>query len=310
MNKPDLTVIILTYNERIHIRRVIESVMPVAVEVWIVDSYSEDDTLSIAESMGAKTIQHTFTNQASQFQWALENCEIRTSWILRMDADEYLTHTLIEEIMARLEVLPKEITGVVLKRQVHFMGKWIRHGGYYPVKLLRIWRTGMGRFEQRLMDEHVVLLEGKSIEFENDFIDENLNSLTWWTAKHNDYATREAIAILDYKFNFLPREEEIESKNYSEQTRVKRWYKNNIYLKLPLFIRCFLYFLFRFWIKLGFLDGRKGLIWHFLQGFWYRFLVDAKIYQIQMIAGKKNKSIHQVLVEDYGFEINSEDNVK
>jgi hypothetical protein len=193
--------------------------------------------------------------------------------------------------------MPSEVSGIVLKRQVHFMGQWIRHGGYYPTSLLRIWRTGHAMIEQRWMDEHTVLTQGASVTFDHDFVDDNLQSLTWWTQKHNQYATREAIDILNRKYNL----KNTDQKLVAGQASVKRWYKDNLYLKMPLFIRAFLYFQYRYWIRLGILDGKKGLVWHFLQGFWYRFLVDAKILQIEWWAKTEQKHIRTILEEKFNI---------
>ena len=168
------------------------------------------------------------------------------------------------------------------------MNGWIKHGGYYPTYLLRLWRYGSGKYEERWMDEHVKLEHGKTITFENDFIDDNLNNLTWWTDKHNNYATREAIDLLNIKYKFSSADGL--NANLSEaQDKRKRWLKENLYTRLPLFIRPFFYFIYRYIFKLGFLDGIPGLIWHFLQGFWYRFLVDAKVYDIERIARKEEQ---------------------
>jgi glycosyltransferase involved in cell wall biosynthesis len=302
--KPDLTVIILTYNEGLHIRRCIESAFRVAKEVVIVDSISSDNTLDIAREMKARVFTNPFVNQAQQFQWAMEHGQITTGWTMRMDADEYLTDELIGEIQTKLPDLDQLTSGVILKRQVHFMGQWIRYGGYYPIHLLRIWRTGHAAIEQRWMDEHTFLTQGSSVTFKHDFVDDNLNSLSWWTAKHNDYATREAVDILNRKYQFLETPGMPGENANAAQVVNKRWYKNNLYLRLPLFLRAFLYFQFRYWIKLGFLDGRKGLVWHFLQAFWYRFLVDAKILQIEWWAKTENKSVQTVLEEKFNFKLN------
>lgn len=302
ITKPDLTVVILTFNEELHIHRAIESAWKVAREVIIVDSFSTDRTVQIAMESGAQVLQNPFVNQAQQFQWAMDHDHVRTVWTMRMDADEYLTEALVAEITQKLPGLEKGISGVVLKRQVHFMGKWIRHGGYYPVHLLRIWQTGHARIEQRWMDEHTLLTQGTAITFKHDFIDENLNSLTWWTAKHNDYATREAIDILNTKYQFVEEQHTGGETLSDHQVQTKRWYKTNFYLRMPLFLRAFLYFQFRYWIKLGFLDGKKGLVWHFLQAFWYRFLVDAKILQIEWWAKADNKPVRTIIEEKYKFK--------
>lgn len=300
-----LTVIILTHNESLHIRRVIASAVQVSDQILIVDSFSTDDTVEIAQALGARVVQHEFVNQAQQMQWAMDQDFIQTPWVMRMDADEYLTETLAQEIKSKLPTLPNEVSGVVLKRQVHFMGRWIKHGGYYPTSLLRIWRTGHAVIEQRWMDEHTILTQGTSIHFKHDFVDDNLNHLTWWTQKHNQYSTREAADILNRKYNLSSEHQGVTTPAGTKQAATKRWYKNNLYLRLPLFFRAFLYFQYRYWIKLGFLDGTKGLVWHFLQGFWYRFLVDAKLLQIEHWAKTENKSIREVLEERYQIQFDT-----
>ncbi len=292
-----ISVVILTYNESVHIRRAIESVRPFAAAIIIVDSYSTDDTCAIARECGARVLQRTFVHQADQLQWAMDNAGIDTTWVMRLDADEYVMPELADEIQARLSGLSEDICGIVLKRRVHFMGRWIRHGGYYPVRLLRMWRSGKASVEQRLMDEHLYLLEGQSMEFRHDIVDENLNHLTWWTEKHNRYATREAAEWLGRKHGFLAEQEN--HRFGSNQVEAKRWYKHNLYDRMPLLFRVFIYFNFRYVIRLGFLDGRPGLVWHVLQGFWYRFLVDAKILQVKWIARRDNLPIRQVLSERY-----------
>jgi len=297
--KQDITIIILTFNEELHIRRAIESASRIANDVIVVDSYSTDQTINIALELNARVLQHPFVNQAQQFQWAMDNGGITTGWTMRLDADEYLTDELIHEIEGRLSNLNQEISGIVLKRQVHFMGQWIRHGGYYPIYLLRIWRTGHAVIEQRWMDEHILLTRGTFITFNHVFVNDNINYLAWWTAKHNDYATREAVDILSRKYSFQDGDLSTGTKGNANQTTTKRWYKNNLYLRLPLFLRAFLYFQFRYWIKFGFLDGQRGLVWHFLQGFWYRFLVDAKILQIEWWAKKENKPVRNIIEEKY-----------
>jgi hypothetical protein len=158
------------------------------------------------------------------------------------------------------------------------MERWIRHGGYYPTWLLRIWRTGYGTCEQLWMDEHIVLSQGKVANLKHDIIDENHKGLTFWTDKHNRYADRE-VKDLFLSERGKSADQLLQSNNFSQASQ-RRWVKNNLYGRSPLFFRAFVYFLLRYTIGFGFLDGIEGLIFHFLQGFWYRFLVDAKIYEI------------------------------
>lgn len=299
----DLTVVILTFNEELHLARAIHSVQRIAKEVIVVDSFSTDSTLLIAKNEGATIMQNKFVNQATQFQWAIDNSDIKTDWVIRLDADEYLTEDLVEEIINTLPSISEDISGIIFKRRLYFMGKWIRYGGYYPVHLLRMWRHGHAMVEQRMMDEHMILLQGETMTFKNDIIDENLNSLSWWTDKHNNYATREAVAYLSNKNEIFLNGIKPSTSGMAKQTEVKRWYKNKLYYKFPPLFRASAYFVFRFWLRMGFLDGTKGLIWHFLQAYWYRFLVDAKIIQIEWLAKKEKKSVREILIENYGEKL-------
>jgi glycosyltransferase involved in cell wall biosynthesis len=286
----DITVIILTYNEEKHIERCINSVKPFAKQIFVVDSYSTDKTKKIVESSGARFYTHAFKNQSQQLNWALENLPIRTRWVMRLDADEYPTHSLVSEIIKKIDRIKENVNGIYIKRRVYFMGRWIQHGGYYPIYLLRIWKFGKAMCENKLMDEHILLSQGKTINFEHDLVDYNKNNLSWWIQKHNNYSTREAIELLNLKYGLF-NYPTMNTDKFNSQDKRKRWIKNNIYSKSPLFLRPVLYFIHRYFLRFGFLDGWEGLIYHFLQGFWYRFLVDAKIYEIYLRAGKNKKKI-------------------
>jgi glycosyltransferase involved in cell wall biosynthesis len=296
----NISVLILTFNEELHIERCIRSLQPFAKDIFIVDSYSTDKTVEIAESLGAKVYQNKWVNYAVQYQWGLDNCPIETEWVMRMDSDEYVLPELADEINTKVDTLDDNISGVYIKRRVHFMDRWIKHGSYYPIWLLRIWRFKKGGIEERWMDEHIKLSSGKSVQLENDLVDDNKNNLTWWTEKHNNYATREAVDILNIIYGFK-KYDEVEPNLLGTQEQRKRWLKMR-YASMPLFLRPVLYFTWRYFFKLGFLDGRPGLIWHFLQGGWYRFLVDAKINEIYYRAGKEREDILKFLKSEYGIE--------
>jgi glycosyltransferase involved in cell wall biosynthesis len=277
MNKVSITLIVLTYNEEIHLARCLESAKSLVKNIVVVDSGSTDNTKSIAEKYNASFYVNPWPgNQAAQLNWALDNVSIKSDWILRLDADEYLPDELVTEIPSTIEKATDDITGVYLRRRVYFMNKWIRFGGYYPIKILRLWRTGFAYCELREMDEHMVLTRGEAVVCKNDFSENNLNDISWWISKHNDYASREA---REFQKQTQGSREMLDEGFSKSQEKRKRWYKKNLYNRLPLFIRPFLYFFFRYFILLGFLDGRRGFIWHFLQGLWYRFLVDVKIFQ-------------------------------
>ena len=275
-----LTVIVLTYNEALHLERAIASVSGLGAKVLVVDSNSTDATVKIAEACGASVLQHPWENYARQFQWALDNAPIQTEWVMRLDADEIIEPALAAEIAARLKSLPDDVTGVNLKRKHIFMDRWVRFGGRYPLVLLRIWRRGQARIEDRWMDEHMLLVRGRAVTFEHPFADWNLNDLTFFTDKHNKYATREAVDVLNQRYGLFPTDRDILQGPGSRQARVKRLLKEGLYNRLPFWLAPTLYFLQRYILQLGFLDGRTGLIYHLLQGFWYRFLVASKVLEL------------------------------
>ncbi len=276
-----LAVVILTYNEEMHIERAIKSVQSIASEIFVIDSGSKDATVKIAQKNGATVLYHPFINQAKQFNWALDNAPITASWIMRLDADEIIESDLALEIQQKIPQLDANIVGINLKRKHIFMDRWVRFGGRYPLILMRIWRTGYGRVEDRWMDEHVVISSGETTTFDGGFADHNLNDLTFFTDKHNKYATREAIEVLNHKYQLFNQDKSLNSDSTSFQASFKRNIKEKIYNKLPFTLSALAYFIWRYIFQLGFLDGRSGLTYHFLQGYWYRFLVGAKIMELE-----------------------------
>ncbi len=301
--KQEISVIILTLNEEKHIERCIKSLKLFTDQIFIIDSLSTDKTVSIAKNLGANIYQNEWPgNHAQQFQWGLDNCPIETKWVMKMDADEYALPELAYEINSKLKNIRNNVSGIYIKRRVYFLDKWIKNGAYYPVWLLRIWKKEHGSMEKRWMDEHIKLSEGDTIRFDNDLVDDNKSGLTDWTTKHNSYATKEAIDALNKIYNFTNEDIE-EGKLYGNNIERKRWLRQK-YEKLPLFLRPIIYFHYRYFIKLGFLDGKEGFIWHFLQGFWYRFLIDAKIYEIYHNAGKDKNKILIFIREKYKIDIN------
>lgn len=285
----DLTVVILTKNEEKNLRKCIESFNGIAKRFVIVDSFSTDRTEELCKelnrelnAMGSKLdfYQNKWIDYATQLNWGLTETNIKTEWSMRMDADEELTDELADEIEKKLDTLKPPVNGVIVRRRLIFMGRWIKHGGRYPELLLRIFRTGKAMCEQKIMDEHMILSEGTAVEFKNDLIDNNQKDLEWWTAKHNWYSNRE---VLDHQMTLENQlDESLEKKNASSgQAAMKRIVKNGGYYRLPKFLRAHIYFIYRYYIKLGFLDGIEGKIFHFLQAYWYRFLVDAKLYQCE-----------------------------
>jgi len=301
-DKVSLSVIILTYNEEKNIEKCLKSLYEWVEEIFIIDSYSTDKTLEISKRYTNKIYQHPFKNHAEQFNWALDNLALKGRWIMRLDADESVTPELKDELIGKLSNLSCIINGLYVKRRVYFMGKWIKHGDLYPRWPLRIFRKDKAKIEERWMDEHIKLIEGKVFYLKNDIIDDNRNNISWWINKHNNYATRETIDILNLKYNFMKRNN-IKPKLLGKQEQKKRWLKEKIYTNTPLFIRPFLYFIYRYLFRFGFLDGKEGVIFHFLQGFWYRFLVDVKLYEIQKKMKYENKNVKSAIKDLYNIEL-------
>lgn len=302
MSQLDITAVILTYNESIHIERCINSVSKIVSDVVIVDSFSTDNTVEIAASLGARVFQNAWINHSHQFNWGLENTNICTEWVFRLDADEYLESGEIE--LNELSKLEPDVTGIYIDRKYYFLGKWIKFGGMYPISHLRIWRHAYGRVENRWMDERTVLMKGSSIHMPVNIVDDNGNSLSWWIDKHNNYATREMIDSMNLKYNFMPVDTSI-NKSGGKQAIFKRVMKERFYAKIPLFIRPFLYFLYRYFLRLGILDGSKGFVFHFMQSFWYRMLVDCKIYEakIWLKGATEPDLIKKILIEKTKLDI-------
>ena len=278
-NNLSISVIILTHNEELHLKRCILSAKKYAENIYVIDSYSSDKTVEIAKSLKVNVLQNEFENHSKQFNWALENIKSHSEWLLRLDADEYLEENLISEIREKLPKLNQNISGINFKRKHIFMNKWIKYGGRYPLTLLRMWKRNHGKIEDRWMDEHVILQKGEIITFKNNFCDHNLKNLSFFVNKHNWYASREALDILLDELKIKNNKNELLKNKTSLSALFKRIVKEKIYNRLPIGIRPFIYFIFRYIFLLGFLDGKKGLIYHFLQAFWYRFLVDCKVYE-------------------------------
>jgi hypothetical protein len=216
---------------------------------------------------------------------------------MRIDCDEWLMPELIEEIKEKLPKMESDVNGIIMKRRHIFWGRWIK-GGIYPVKMLRIWRRGMAVCEQRLMDEHMQVLNGRVIEFDYDFCDENLHDISWFCQKHIGYAAREAAELLDIELNLTGSAEADQEKEMGAQAVGKRK-KKYAYAKQPLFWRSFAYFIYRYLIRGGWRDGKEGFVFNFIQGWWYRALVDAIVCEIKRDCGNDKQKIGEYMKEKY-----------
>lgn len=267
---------ILTLNEEKHIARCIDSVRAHCASVLVIDSGSSDATCSIAKGAGAEVIVHPFRTHAGQVNTAIAHLAGRGGWLLRIDADEVLEPPPEGALVAVNETA----AGLIVRRHIHFLGRRMQHGGLQPNWHLRLWRNGLGRCEQRWMDEHVVV-DGPTRHTALEISDINLNPVGWWTAKHNDYASREAVEVLARKYPLLDRDHPTAAPLHGP-VRLKRLVKERVFERIPGGLRAKLYFFWRYWARLGFLDGAEGYYFHFLQVYWYRTLIDCKVREIEL----------------------------
>ncbi len=270
-----VALIILSYNEEANIAQALDSIANWANEIFILDSRSTDRTLEIAGKYPCHIEENKFENYAKQRNYALDHLPIRSEWVLFLDADEWLPDAIKQEISTIITRSPEE-NGFYLNRRLIWMGSWIRHG-YYPSWILRLFRHGKGRCEDRQVNEHLIV-EGKTGQLRNDFIHENRNGVTDWIAKHNGYATREAQELL----NTRPAlgYQEIEVRLFGTQAQRKRWLRHKVWNRLPPLIRPFLYFFYRYVLAGGFLGGKEAFVYHFLHALWYRLLIDVKYLEL------------------------------
>ena len=268
-----ISFVILTFNSEKAIGSTIESVQKVSDDIHVVDSYSTDGTVEIVKRYGVHVVQHSFHNYSSQRNWAIENLPLKYEWEMHLDADENLSPDLINALADLNEEACKGIQGFMLPRLMIFMGREIRHGGMYPIWHMRLFRRGIGKCENRLYDQHF-FVDGNTGEINCPIIDNVTLSLSEWTIRHNKWSDLEVETLLSNSSS------EITSDVYGNKIQRKRALKS-MYYKCPKFFRCILLFLYRYVIRFGFLDGVSGLIFYMLQTLWFRFLVDAKLYESQ-----------------------------
>lgn len=271
--RPAVSVVILACDEERMLPACLASLEGLDAEVFLVDSGSTDRTVDIARQAGVTVAEHPFRHYGAQRNWAQRHLPLRSEWVLHLDADERLTPPLVHEINEAVRNAGRDVAGFLLRRRTVFMGRWIRHGGHYPSYQLRLFRAGRGRCEDRLYDQHF-LVEGDVRRLRHDYIDVVTSDVSTWSRRHVRWAALEAAEVLAS----APAGRRVTARMLGGAIEHRRWLRDRLFLRLPLFGRAFAYWGYRYFVRLGFLDGVEGLIFHFLQGCWYRVLVDTHIY--------------------------------
>ncbi len=271
-----VSVVVLAYNEELNLPDCLKSLAGLPCEVFVVDSGSTDSTRDIAREAGAVVVEHRFENYSAQRNWAQQNLALSCDWVMHLDADERLTPELVAEIAARLQNSQPGIDGYMFRKRTVFMGRWIRHGGHYPSYHLRLFRKNRGHCEHRLYDQHFVV-DGRTATLNNDYIDVLTADLKQWTARHMRWAELEAQEAMTAHIG----NGRVEAKAFGDPIQRRRWLRESFYGRWPLLLRPFVYWFYRYFLRMGFLDGREGLVFHFLQGCWFRLMIDVKLYELR-----------------------------
>jgi glycosyltransferase involved in cell wall biosynthesis len=276
MTRVPVTVVVLTYNEALNLGACLDGVASWATQIFVVDSGSTDSTLAIAARHGAQTVSHAFETHARQWQWALATLPIDTDWVLGLDADQQITPELARQIR-ELVASGRDASGAFVRRRQIFRGQWIRFGGYYPKYLLKLFRRSRVMVDADDLVDHHFSVAGTTVSLTGDLIEDNKNEaeIAVWTAKHNRYAALQARQELA-----TTRERVGLSAVFGNPDARVRLLKQ-VWSGLPLFVRPCLYVFYRYVLRLGFLDGKQGFIFHVLQGFWYRLLVDINLDELR-----------------------------
>jgi glycosyltransferase involved in cell wall biosynthesis len=273
-----ISAVVLTCNEEANIRVCLASISPLGCPIFVVDSGSSDGTREIAQSFGATVVYHPFSTHTEQWMWALDHLPIATDWVLALDADQAVTPQLAEEIR---ETLPlKGFNGLYIKRRQIFRGRWIKHGGYYPKYLLKLFRPAHVHFDPGDSVDHHFYIDGPTARLRHDLIETNRkeDDISFWIEKHNRYAAllaaEECSRIAGDSFA------DLQPVFFGSPHQRTLWLKR-FWSRMPLFVRPALYFGYRYVLRAGFLDGKEGFIFHFLQAYWYRLVIDIKVDELR-----------------------------
>jgi len=280
LKKFPISIVVLTYNESLNLDKCLNSVYDYVDEIVIVDSDSTDNTLEVASKFNSIIFSNKFETHNKQWLWALENIKLKNEWVMGLDADQAFTKELWDEISLLFNGNLENVDGIYINRKYIFRGQWIKHGGMFPKYLLKLFKKNKVLIDENELVDHHFYIKGNTINTKNYIVEENYkeNNLSFWMSKHRKYAELFANEIIYSKSN------KVITPDYKGNPDQQSLYLKSLYSKFPLFVRPVLFFIYRYFIKFGILDGKQGLIFHTLHSLWFRFIIDKKIYNL-----KKNK---------------------
>lgn len=280
--KTPISVVVLTYNEETNIEACLASLYGWIDEIFVVDSGSTDATVQIAERYGAQIVYHPFETHPKQWQWALVNLSCNNEWVLGLDADHRVSTELQQELINLFSTnrsVLKSVEGIYISRRHIFLGKWIKYGGWYSKYILQLFRPDKVYIDEKELVDHHFYISDNVLKIKGDIIEDNQKEwdIGFWATKHIRYARLQAQEEFKRRQKDYPYAVSPAFWGTPDQRII--WLKQFWY-RSPLFIRPILYFLYRYFLRAGFLDGKEGFILHILQGFWYRLLVDIYLWQL------------------------------
>jgi len=269
-----ITAVIPTYNEETNISDCINSLKSFVERVIVMDFNSIDKTKEIAERLGATVYQSDMTYK-KRINIGINLDEIKSDWVIYIDADERLTDKSSKELKKLCDKYANhgQINGIVLHYRFFFMGKLLNYG-FQPYKM-RLFKKGTAYMENIELDEHLVLKQGKSVRMKSYIIHYDFKGLDKFILKLNGFSERAAQEYIEIKEN----RRSMPFEGLAAVSKFRRKVKFNIYYKLPISIRSYLYYIYYYYINMGFLDGVEGKMFLFLYIYWYKYLTDAYIYE-------------------------------
>ncbi|WP_432713559.1 glycosyltransferase [Pedobacter sp.] len=296
----EFSFIILTFNEAIHLPRLLNSIAALDAETFVLDSGSTDQTLQICEAHQICTAYHPFVNHPQQWDQALNTFPIKTPWIIGLDADQVVSPELCIQLLAFKNKDHLQLDGIYFNRKNIYKGKWIKYGGYYPKYLLKMFRYQVGYSDLNENMDHKFQVPGQTTIWKNGhLVEENLkeNNFKFWIEKHNRYS--DLMATEEIERMHHQRIQSIKPNLFGSPNERNAWMKR-LWWQLPLYIRPFLYFIYRMIVQRGILEGKTGIFFHIMQGLWFRLVVDIKIEEkLEEIKIKKRHTIHHLSIKKH-----------